>query len=74
MHLRNRIERLERLLHTNYASDDLRRQAAFAFPPGGKPPELPEDHFARPLVNLLIEMDRRTVPPLTAQGIIGQAQ
>ena len=68
MGLRHRIQRLERLLRTKCCGNDLRRQALFAFPPGGEAPDLPDEHFARPLVNLLIEMDQRTVPLLTAWG------
>ena len=67
MGLRNRIQRLEKMLQVMRGSGDLKRQAAFAFPPGGEPPALPEDHFARPLVDLLVQMDRLTVP-LEAAG------
>jgi len=62
MGLRHRIQRLEKLLQAGCGSCDLQRQARFAFPPSSKPPDLPQDHPARPLIDLLIQMDRCTVP------------
>jgi hypothetical protein len=62
MSIQSRLIQAEKALSGHSATHDLRAMAEFAFPFGGTPPDLPEGHFAKPFVDILIEMNRLTCP------------
>ena len=67
MNLQARLAHLERLARHRTVTQDLRALSQFAFRPGEKPPDLPDEHPAKPLVEILKAM-HRSVAPLGPYG------
>ena len=62
MNIHARLSQLERLARLRVVGQDLAALGRFAFYPGEKPPDLPDEHPARPFVELLKRMHGSVAP------------